>query len=98
MRERKRKNVSEREKEEKGVWEHTALVAVERTNFVLIEKSPAPNPIYKPANMAGASERAPESQHTTGNIEFIKALAFFVNTNTHVNPRENFFNVFYVCI
>lgn len=31
----------------------TALVAVERTNFVLIEKSPAPNPIYKPANMAG---------------------------------------------
>lgn len=32
----------------------TALVAVERTNFVLIEKSPAPNPIYKPANMAGA--------------------------------------------
>jgi len=28
-------------------------VAVERTNFVLIEKSPAPNPIYKPANMAG---------------------------------------------
>lgn len=31
----------------------TALVAVERTNFVLIEKSPALNPIYKPANMAG---------------------------------------------
>jgi len=31
----------------------TALVAVERTNFVLIEKSQAPNPIYKPANMAG---------------------------------------------
>lgn len=29
-------------------------MAVERTNFVLIEKSPAPNPIYKPANMAGA--------------------------------------------
>lgn len=58
--------------------EPTALVAVERTNFVLIEKSPAPNPIYKPANMAGgggcSSRRAAAvSRRTTpANIGFIK--------------------------
>lgn len=55
-------------------------MAVERTNFVLIEKSPAPNPIYKPANMAGGGSRlvlprlaTAESRHTTPtNIGFIK--------------------------
>lgn len=57
-------------------------MAVERTNFVLIEKSPAPNPIYKPANMAGGGRSSrlvlprlatAESRHTTPtNIGFIK--------------------------
>lgn len=57
-------------------------MAVERTNFVLIEKSPAPNPIYKPANMAGGGRSSRlvlprlatvESRHTTPtNIGFIK--------------------------
>lgn len=41
----------------------TALVAVERTNFVLIEKSPALNPIYKPANMAGVGRSLARSSH-----------------------------------
>ena len=78
-------------------WEHTALVAVERTNFVLIEKSPAPNPIYKPANMAGASERAPEFQHTTANIEFIKALALS-STQTHTHYRVYLYIYIYLSI
>jgi len=59
-------------------------VAVERTNFVLIEKSPAPNPIYKPANMAGVGRSLARSLASASP----RLTAPLANPDTHKGGRD----------